>query len=301
MTIHRTCRAWGFLKYLALVTILARAGFIAHSQAADFTNNVDMGGRTLEFASFGQGSPAVIVEAGMGEPPVESGTWKTVIEEISKTTRICIYDRAGLGKSGPVTNASRTAQDVANDLHALLVAAKIPPPYILVGHSIGGFVVRLYATQHPNDVAGIVLVDSSHPDQWAKWVAALPPESADEGESIQKARKFLTQVVQPANNPERLDITASGNQVRASGNFGDKPLVVLSHSPSKRIAPDLPDALAQKIEDAAAQLQIDLCRLSSKSTHKIADKAGHYIQAEEPKLVIDAILETLKDARTTTK
>lgn len=258
------------------------------------TNFVNIGGRQLEMATFGQGTPTVIVEAGLGEPAVESGTWGKVVDEVAKTTRICIYDRAGLGKSDAVTNALRTSQDIVNDLHKLLVNAKVPQPYVLVGHSIGGFIVRLYASQYPDEVVGIVLVDSSHPDQWSKWLAALPPESANEPESIKNGRKFLTsQLTDPANNPERMDIKTSAAQVRAAGNFGDKLLIVLSHSPDWRMAPDLPDDVSRKLEQVSQTLQSDLTHLSSKSTHKSAAKAGHYIQTEDPQLVIEAILKVV--------
>jgi pimeloyl-ACP methyl ester carboxylesterase len=156
----------------------------------------------------------------------------------------------------------------------------------------------LYASQYPKDVVGMVLVDSSHPNQWYKWLDALPPKSSDEPESIGDARKFLdSQMTDPAGNPERMDISASAAQVRASGNLGDKPLVVLSHSRDWRIAPNLPEAASLQIEQVSEKLQVDLCRLSSHSTHKIAAKAGHYIQADDPQLVIDAILKVVDAAK----
>ena len=101
----------------------------------DFSGNIEVGGRTLEMATHGQGTPTVVIEAGLGELAVESGSWKAVIGEVAKSTRVVVYDRAGLGKSQAVTNAFRTSEDMVRDLHALLAAAKIPPPYILVGQS----------------------------------------------------------------------------------------------------------------------------------------------------------------------
>jgi pimeloyl-ACP methyl ester carboxylesterase len=107
--------------------------------------DVDIGGRTLHLATYGHGSPAVIVEAGLGEPAVESGTWNSVITNVAKTTTVCVYDRAGLGQSSAVTNGVRTTRNIVDDLHALLIKADIRPPYILVGHSLGCFAVRLYS------------------------------------------------------------------------------------------------------------------------------------------------------------
>jgi pimeloyl-ACP methyl ester carboxylesterase len=257
------------------------------------TNFVNIGGRQLEIASFGQGTPSVIVEAGLGEPAVESGSWKSVIDEVAKTTRICIYDRAGLGKSDAVTNASRTCLDWVKDLHTLLVNAKVPPPYILVGHSIGGFTVRLYASKYPGEVAGVVLVDSSYPDQTTKWPAIIPPESPQEQASVKKMRGFFKQMADPHSTPERQDLAVSSAEVRAAGDFGNKPLIVISHSHDWSPDPDLPKDLSDKMEQLWGEWQNNLCRLSSNSTHKTAVKAGHYVQTEDPQLVIEAILKVV--------
>lgn len=221
-----------------------------------------------------------------------------MIDEIAKTTRLCVYDRAGLGASDADPTKFRTSQDIAKDLHTLLANARVSGPYVLVGHSIGGFNVRVYASRYPKEVAGMVLVDSSHPDQWSKWLAALPPESPGEPQSVKDARKFLaTLPTDPSMNPERMDIGASAAQVRASGRLGDKPLIILSHSPTWRMVPDLPDDVLQRLERVSQELQVELLGLSSNSTHKIATKAGHYIQVDEPKLVIDAILRVVTESK----
>ena len=135
---------------------------------------IDIGGRKLELLTRGQGSPTVIIEAGMGVPGVEDAAWRAVIDEISKSNRVCIYDRAGLGKSDPPPKLPRTSLDVANDLNALLTKAGVPGPYLLVGHSYGGIHIRMFASQYPDKVLGMVLVDTAHPDQDEKWIAALP-------------------------------------------------------------------------------------------------------------------------------
>jgi pimeloyl-ACP methyl ester carboxylesterase len=180
---------------------------------------------------------------------------------------------------------------MVRDLHTLLVNANVPGPYILVGHSLGGYHVRLFASQYPGEVAGMVLVDSSHPDQWSEIAAVLPPESPDEPDSLKALR-----TVPPASLPEKMDILASAAQVRATESLGDLPLVVLSHSPTAHVFPNLSPEVAEKVEQVWQNLQNDLASLSSNSTHITATQAGHYIQVDEPQLVIDAILKIVAEA-----
>lgn len=260
--------------------------------------HLDIGGRKLVLVSQGTGEPAVIIEAGYGLPTIESGKWKIVCDEIAKTNRVCIYDRAGLGASDPAPAKSRTSRDVAEDLHKLLAAAKIRGPYVLVGHSVGGFHVRVFAGMYPKDVAGIVLVDSAHPDQDSKWLAALGPAMPGEDPAVQRAREFLTsRITKPIEEPEPLDPAASCAQVRAAGSLGNKPLAVVTHSPNWKMIPELPDDVSKKLEDILLQLQNELAALSTDSTHVIATKAGHEIEVDEPELVIKAIREVVAKVR----
>jgi len=286
---------FSFVIYLCLLTGRPACAQVANSTTC-FTNFVNIGGRHLEMASFGHGTPTVIVEAGLSEPAVESGSWKTVVDEVAKTTRICIYDRAGLGKSDAVTNASRTSLDFVKDLHNLLVNAKVPPPYILVGHSGGGFTVRLYGSQYPGELAGVVLVDATMPNQWFKFLALMPPESPQEQENIRKTRDAFKQRAGPQSFhylPERLDFNASSAEVNAAGDLGNKPLIVISHSRDWRVFPKLPKDVSDKIGQSWNEGQNDLCRLSSNSTHETAIMAGHLVQREDPQLVINAILKVV--------
>lgn len=128
-------------------------------------------GRRLNLYCVGSGSPTVIFEAGMG---VEAGTWGLVQPGIAERTRTCSYERAGLGFSDPADRPG-TAANAVDDLHDLLAAANIKPPYVLVGHSYGGMIVRLYADLHPYDVVGMVLVDTAKED-WPEAYWKLDPE-----------------------------------------------------------------------------------------------------------------------------
>src|ERR1700694_1872382 len=123
---------------------------------AQVGTSYDIGGRSLNIYCSGSGSPTVILEGGY--------SWINEQPEIAKFTRACWYDRAGQGWSDPGP-APRTATAMAGDLHDLLRVAAIPPPYVLVGASFGGFPVRVFAGKYPDEVAGVVLVDSSHEDQ----------------------------------------------------------------------------------------------------------------------------------------
>jgi pimeloyl-ACP methyl ester carboxylesterase len=125
------------------------------------TKVFDIGGRGLFLLCEGKGSPTVLLESGMGD---SISTWQRVMPALSEQTRVCAYDRAGLGFSDPPTVRPRTSQDIALDLHKLLAVAGEAGPYVLVGHSIGGLHVRVFAAEFPDEVVGVVLVDSSHPD-----------------------------------------------------------------------------------------------------------------------------------------
>ncbi len=119
--------------------------------------SVDIGGRSLNLYCLGAGSPTVVMDSGGGAPGYG---WKLLEPGIAKLTRACWYDRAGYGWSDPAPRA-RSAADIARDLHKLLHAAGIPPPYVLVGHSLGGFNMRVFAAHYRNEIAGLVLVDSA--------------------------------------------------------------------------------------------------------------------------------------------
>jgi pimeloyl-ACP methyl ester carboxylesterase len=264
----------------------------------DFTS-VDVGGRALRYICGGSGAPTVVVDQGLGisvehslAKPLPLG-WAKVFLEVRKFTRICMYDRAGVGNSDPVP-PPRTSLDMMKDLRALVRKAEVAPPYVLVGHSIGGFNVCLYAHKYPKEVAGLVLVDSSHPDQLTRLAEVLPPYSPGEAAMLRAFRQRLD----PRSSTEGLDLASSADQVRPIGTLGKLPLVVLSHSPKQPISSETPVDVAAKIEKVWSELQVDLARLSARSSHVVAAQAGHHIQLDEPQLVIDAILKVVSEART---
>jgi pimeloyl-ACP methyl ester carboxylesterase len=125
---------------------------------------VDAGGLRLHLNCMGSGTPAVVMEAALGGSSI---SWSLIQPEVARLTRACSYDRAGFGwsEAGPMP---RTAGRVADELRGLLDRGGVPPPFVLVGHSFGGLVMRIFAARHRSEVAGLVLVDPAHPEDWVR-------------------------------------------------------------------------------------------------------------------------------------
>jgi pimeloyl-ACP methyl ester carboxylesterase len=166
-------RRWIFrivATFLGLLVLILLAGFtyeqVGRNQDASrlpqrIGRPIDVGGRTLNLYCSGEGSPTVIFESGGNDPGYE---WMPVQVSVAHFTRACWYDRAGVGWSDPPPSP-RTSTSVVSDLHEMMSRAGVPPPYVLVGASIGGEYARIFAGHYPQDVAGLVFADSSHPDQ----------------------------------------------------------------------------------------------------------------------------------------
>jgi pimeloyl-ACP methyl ester carboxylesterase len=261
--------------------------------------SVDIGGRSLRYKCVGSGTPTVIIEPG-GGVSVETVIswnftrgWPAIIPAIARQTRVCAYDRAGLGRSDKAP-LPRTSVDVAKDLHALLEKADIAPPYVLAGQSFGGMNVRMFTHLYPQTVAGVVLIDSSHPDAYLELAKVLPlPEPGDKNYELIKGWREGPDL---SRSREWIDLKANAALIRTTSDLGDRPLIVLTQSPQWN-DPYAPDDLEPVIDAVGQRQQEGLARLSTRSKFIVANKAGHNIQADEPQLVIDAILDVVKQVR----
>lgn len=273
---------------------------------------VDVGGRSLYFECQGAGSPMVILEAGFRtradvwtEDLIQPDAPRTMVfPGVAEFTRVCAYDRPGTAtvsdgellpsRSDPAP-MPRTARKAVADLHALLEAASIPGPFVLVGHSFGGLFARLYAATYPDDVAGLVLVD------------AFSEDLEDEMTAEQWAA--YDEIFQPVPPPlagyddlEFTELDASVDQVReaaVAAPLGATPLIVLSRGQAMAMPADLPGGLSgEMLEQAWQNAQAELATLLPDARHVIATESEHYIQLEQPELVIDtvrAVVDAVRD------
>jgi pimeloyl-ACP methyl ester carboxylesterase len=276
---------------------------------------VDVGGYKMHIDCMGDGAPAVILDSGLGD---NYTSWRKVQPQIAQFTQVCSYDRSGLGYSDS-SPRRRNSKIFAEELHALLRNAGVPAPYVLVGHSMGGFDVRLYASLYSGEVAGMVPVDSSHPEQQKRLPAAVNDIDAGwvreqeffeftmpfglprllgfcSGDAEVRAAECNFHNVRES-VAELKSISESAAQTAATGTLGSLPLAVLSQDPH---APqyDLPEDLVKPTNDAWQQMQNELAQLSTRSTHITAKNSGHYVQLDRPDVVVDAIRKIVDQART---
>jgi len=298
---------------------------------------VDVGGYRMHINCQGApvaGSPTVVMEAAHSEPGL---SWAGVQPGVAKLTRVCTYDRAGLGwsESSP---RPRTAPHFVHELHTLLAQAGVEPPYVLVGHSIGGLYVRLYAHEYPEQVTGMVLVDSTHEDQYTR----MPEAIVKMQNMSNKVAPLVFGLLQALNSigllaplaerksgmwpmpipPEaraaylsvvysgtrhletagketlRLQESIAAVRDRQMGSLGDIPLTVISAGqPAISAGHGISAADAERMKAVQDDLHAELAALSTRGKRVIAQESGHYVQVSQPEVVVDAIREVVEAAR----
>lgn len=307
----------GALVFLLLLAVIG-AVFQAISTFVDSRRypapgeRVDVGGYYLHIYCIGENinsRPTVVLEHGLGGT---TAAWVRIQAEIAKTTQVCSYDRAGMGLSdtGP---DPRDAEHIGAELYRLLDNADVHGPYVLVGWSYGGHYVRMFASQHPDKVAGVVLLDAAHPDQWistsasqsqfkrySRMYAVTPllarigvprlmgffqPDSglpAPQNGAVKAS--FAASKDWDAQSAEFLASPATNDQVRRLNTLNDIPLFVLSATDH---------GYPSDLEHISQELQNDLALLSTNSVHQTVIGANHtsfWLDPETSKISVAAIL-----------
>jgi pimeloyl-ACP methyl ester carboxylesterase len=265
---------------------------------------IDLGGFKLHLQCVGEGLPVVILDAGLGGA---SSDWRKVQPALAATNRTCIYDRAGYGRSdsGPLP---RTSGRIAAELRTLLMLAQIPPPYLLAGHSFGGYNVRMFAGLFPEDTAGIVLIDAPHEAQadaifeqgvlrlldprgrlrelWSPdLLSMLPGETAEIAGMLGMQAKTWHTIFN-----EAAAFDASGEELAATPLPAEIPLGVLMHG--RRVFPD--GAIGDALEQDWLRANRELARSQQQGAFAFAPRSGHLIHADQPELIVDMIRRVLE-------
>jgi pimeloyl-ACP methyl ester carboxylesterase len=286
---------------------------------------IDVGGYNLHIYCMGEGSPTVVLDAAAD---MMSSDWAWIQPEIARQTRVCSYDRAGMGWSDSAPHAQpRDAKQVSSELHTLLTNAGISEPYIMVGHSVAGLYARMYAAEYPEEVVGMVLVDPGHPDMNTR-IPALQ-EQSDSDASLVNTMRVLSYVGLPRllgvgkNNAQGLppqqvaeinafvsrpqhwatilnlinSTSATYDEVKTTGSLGNMPLVVISANTAwfTRGAPA--DDARKNLND----LQGEIAELSTNSSHRIIEGATHgslVHNRDDAQAVISAIEDVLTSLKT---
>ncbi len=272
---------------------------------------VDVGGYRLHLNCWGYGQPTVVLEAGLGGNSLD---WARVQPGVARLTRTCAYDRAGYGwsENGPLP---RTSARLTEELDTLLDRGGITGPYVIVGHSFGGLIARHFASRYPQTVAGLVLVDASHEDQFGRHKADA------KAMDIAPSRLFMraNRPVAPTNLPRHVlplahrlastrsayvalqgeiqSLLFSAQQLQHTSQLTDIPLVVISRG--RREWPDT--ITGNRMEQLWEQLQQDfLTKVPNARVpprRVIAPNSGHYIHLDEPEIVVIAVRQIVTRVR----
>lgn len=289
---------------------------------------VAVGGRRLHYRVTGSGSPTVVIETGAG---TLARSWDAVADRLAEDATVVTYDRAGYGWSDGAGIGRRTGVDVADDLATLLEEARLDPPYVLVGHSLGGLYARAFAVQNPDATAGLVLVEATHeevfdrlrarlgwkgvlmqaaslllmsgvPRSWARigiqtGLLRSMARSMMGGENDEEFRLhtalYLTGRFRWASLAERLGVPATAAYLRDHRHLGDLPIVVVT------AAEPAPDSTAPtaRFRDEWLEMQADLATLSTNAMHVIATTGSHFVYRDDPDTVCTAVTRVIHSAR----
>lgn len=253
---------------LCLIVLFAGCATLSPKLEIDLQND------RLAYSVAGVGSMTVVFESGWGGG---MDTWEPVFEGIASFAKTFAYDRPGYGRSSDVSG-SRTGRDIVDGLRGLLAEVGSDPPYVLVGHSIGGQWVELFARLHPDEVVGVVLIDSRHPEFTERCEEALDGEGCDV--------PGLLRILTPGHMKRELDGAAETiEQLRAAPPFPDVELVVLSRGQGKE---------SEAWLQLWAETQREYLTLSRRGIQIVSEGSGHYVHHDDPQMVTEAIRDVVE-------
>jgi pimeloyl-ACP methyl ester carboxylesterase len=241
-------------------------------------------GRSLYVDCVGAGSPTVVLEAGLGG---DVHNWSAVQPQLGRITRTCSYDRAGVGSSVGVPGVHDARVEI-DDLQRLLEHARVAPPYVLVGHSYGGLLARLFARAHPREVAGIVLVDAMGRAQTRRELRIWPRSQA------RALRHFVATRVR-----DGVDLAAGEALAARVTSLDDKPLAVVTAGTHAAEWGRVPSRLGRALDRQWTTMQDELAALSSDHVHVVALRSDHFVQGldGQPRVVVQAVGAVVRAAR----
>jgi pimeloyl-ACP methyl ester carboxylesterase len=311
-------------KRLALVALLAAAPFLLFAAvrgSAVLVGSIlekrypppgrllSVGDHRLHLYCMGNGGPTVVIEPGIGTDWVG---WRLVVPRLLESNRVCVYDRAGYGWSAPGP-WPRTAQRIAGELHALLSRAGVSEPYILVAHSFGGYVARIYASQYRQSLKGVVLVDPSHEEESTagsnpepvpplsrRVLELIPPLGIQRLKRLYAGDRALNPELRnlPRGFQTRYLLGSSLLQLRSERNEFDSLPETKAQMRLTPFPADLPlTVITAGHNPEQLELHAKLARSSIYGRQIVAEHSGHMIPLDQPDLIVEAVREMVKPSR----
>ena len=251
---------------------------------------VDVGGRKLHCFKYGDGSPAVILVSGFG---TSQDNWNPVIPVLAAQTTVVTFDRAGIGKS-EIGDLPAHGGQSAKDLHVLLGKLNIPGPCILVGHSYGGSVARLFASMHPDDVAGLILEETQHEDNFNEIRKLLKGKDLETFEDV--FADALTAPVDPRTEGDYRSVTRE--QLKSSGPLPRVPFVVLTcRDRANAMKPMFSDVAIEKMNKLDVALMSKLAASIPGGKQIMIEGTGHNVHVDKPDALLAPLVEMIKEVR----
>lgn len=239
-------------------------------------------GRRLAYVRLGEGTPPIVFLAGAG---MDIDSWFKVLPGVAGFGTVIAVDRLGVGKSDRPT-VPQTGGIIVAALRSLLAQAAVPPPYVLVGHSLGGLHVELFARLHPDEVAGVVLVEAASPEE-----AMDPPRPGLTARVIGTVASAIDRLRGRQRGLDGVDnVAETVRQIGAASPFPDIPLVVVTGGKRMRMVPDAAFAAHQDAQRGRAAL-------APRGRQVIAEASGHFPQLHDPEVVIAAIRDVVEGAK----